>query len=89
MKEEKLANNKLAQMFNLAEVKRRIDECPKNEIVILMPHYSINKPKYTEKESVNGAEFWDFDELGEYLDAFLIVSDFDDLIADPHGITNY
>ena len=89
MDESKLANNKLAQMFNLPELKKQIDECPKNEVIILLPHYSINKPKYTKEESENEAEFWDLDELGEYLDAFLIVSDFDDLIVDPHGITNY
>ena len=89
MDESKLANNKLAQMFNLPELKKQIDECPKNEVVILLSHYSINKPKYTQEEAENEAEFWDFDELGEYLDAFLIVSDFDDLIVDPHGITNY
>lgn len=89
MEEEKLANNRLAQMFNLPEVKRRIDECPKDEVVILLPHYSINKPKYTEEEYINQADQYDWEALEEYLDAFMIVSDFDDLIVDPHGITDY
>jgi hypothetical protein len=86
MDESKLANNKLAQMFNLPELKKQIDECPKDEVGILLPHYSINKPKYTQEEWENGADNDDFLELGDYLGSYLAVSDFDDLVCDPHGI---
>lgn len=89
MEEKSLANNKLAEMFNLPEVKKEIERCPKDEVVILMPHYSINKPKYTDKEYENQADFYDFEELGDYLGCSLMVNDFDDLICDPHGIINY
>jgi hypothetical protein len=81
MKAKELKNNKLAQLFNLPECKRLIKNCAKDETVILLPHYSINRPKYNDE-----SEFFDFDELQDYLNCSLIVSDYDDLIADPHGI---
>lgn len=83
---ETLINNKLADMFNIDIVKQMIKDCPNDEIVILLPHYSINKPKYNDEEQNNGIEFDDMNEFGDYLGGFLSVSDYDDLICDPHGI---
>lgn len=81
-----LENNKLAAIFDLESARKTISVCPKDEIVILLPHYSINKPEYSEEERINGTEFDDMDELGDYLNVFLQVNDYDDLICDPHGI---
>lgn len=86
MKAKDLKNNKLAQMFNLSECKKAIKNCPKDETVILLLHYSINRPKYNNEENLTGVENWDFCELEDYLNCSLIVSDYDDLICDPHGI---
>ena len=77
MKANDLKANKLAQLFNLPECKKAIKNCPKDEVIILLSHYSINKPEFKE---------WDWSELEEYFNCILIVSDYDDLIADPHGI---
>lgn len=74
-------------MFDIDIVKKRIANCPEDEIVILCGHWSINKPKYGEDEDPE-TEQWDFEELEEKLDTTLYVSDYDDLIADPHGIYN-
>jgi hypothetical protein len=86
MKASELKNNKLAQMFNLSIVKKEIKNCAKDETVILLPHYSINRPKYDDQECEVQSEYWDYTELEQYLNCSLIVSDYDDLIADPHGI---
>lgn len=73
--------NKLAEMFNLDVCRQMIKDCPNDETVILLPHYSINRPKYDDD-----GEYWDFIELENYFGCPLIVSDYDDLIADPYGI---
>jgi len=73
--------NKLADLLNLDVCRQLIKDCPENETVILIPHYSINRPDYDD----NG-EYWDFIELENYLESSLYVSDYDDLIADPYGI---
>ena len=86
MKTNNLKANKLAQLFNLVECKKAIKNCPKDETVILLPHYSINRPKYSDEENIDQSEYWDYTELEQYLNCSLIVSDYDDLIADPHGI---
>jgi hypothetical protein len=88
MKAKDLKNNKLAQMFNLSIVKKEIKNCPKDETIILLPHYSINKPKYNDEENLNQSDYWDFCDLEQYLNCSLLVSDYDDLIADPQGIYN-
>jgi hypothetical protein len=78
--------NKLIEMFNMDKVKQMIKDCPKDEIVILLPHYSINKPGYTEIEFLNSHDQDDWDELEQELNCMLLVNDYDDLICDPHGI---
>jgi hypothetical protein len=79
--------NLIKAMFNLDVVKANIAKCPKDETVILCAHWSINKPKYPENADIE-SEDWDFQELEKELDTTLLVNDFDDLIADPHGIYN-
>ena len=81
MKVKDLKNNKLAQLFNLTKCKRAIKNCPKDEAVILLSHYSVTKPNYNDE-----SEFYDFDELQDYFGCSLLVSDFDDLVCDPHGL---
>ena len=81
-----LENNRLAQMFDLEAVKKAIKDCPKDEIVILMPHYNINKPEYSKEECADQYDIEDMLDLGDYLGVFLQVSDYDDLICDPHGL---
>ena len=89
MKAKDLKDNKLAKMFNLSECKKAVKNCPKDEVIILIPHYSINKAKYNDEENNEQSEYWDFCELELYLNCSLIVSDYDDLICDPHGIYEY
>jgi len=78
--------NKLASMLNLKKCKEMIKNCAKDETVILIPHYSINKPEYSNEQYINGYDQDDFFELEDYFNCCLIVSDYDDLIADPYGI---
>lgn len=80
--------NPMADMFNLDKVKSMIANCPKNEIVILCGHWSINKPKYSQADLEDMRESDDWDEFEREIDAILMVNDYDDLIADPHGIMN-
>jgi aromatic ring-opening dioxygenase catalytic subunit (LigB family) len=77
--------NKIAEMFNIEQVKKAIANCPQDEIVILCGHWSINQPKYNENEDPETQD-WDFQEFEDLLDTTLMVNDYDDLIADPHGI---
>ena len=77
-----LEGNKLAEMFNLETLRDEIKNCPNDEVIIILPHYSINKPKYEDCE----AEGWDFDDLGDYLECMLSVTEYDDLVADPHSL---
>lgn len=76
--------NLIAAMFNVDKVKEQIANCPANEIVILCAHWSINRPKYAEDHAEQ--EDWDFTEFEQQLDTTLLVNDYDDLVADPHGI---
>jgi hypothetical protein len=80
--------NKIAAMFNIEEVKRQIAKCPKDEIVILMGHWSINGPKYDGQDEDPEQADWDWTDFEEMLMSLIMVSDYDDLIADPHGIYN-
>jgi len=78
--------NKLIEMFDIDEVLKQIKNCPKDEVVILLPHYSINKYNYSQENPED--EDWDFFEFEEKLNCPLSVTDYDDLVADPHGILN-
>lgn len=77
-------SNKIIAIFNMEAVKELIETCAPTDVVILCPHWSINGPKYDDCEF----ETWDFDELEEILGCSIYVTDYDDLIADPHGIYN-
>ncbi len=81
-------SNKITAMFNMDVVKENIANCPKDEVVILAPHWSINGPKYDGPDEDPESADWDFQEFEELLDTTIMVSDYDDLIADPHGIYN-
>jgi len=78
-------NNKVLAMFNLNEVKKAIANCPADEVVILCGHWSINQPKYSIDEDPETID-WDLYEMEQLLDCYLCVNDYDDLVADPHGI---
>jgi hypothetical protein len=78
--------NKLMELFNMDKVKQMIKDCPKDEIVILLPYYSINKPGYTETEFLNSHDQDDWDELEQEIGCSLQINDYDDLICDVHGI---
>ena len=80
--------NKMIAMFNMDKVKEQIAACPPDEIVILCGHWSINGPKYDGPDEDPEQSSWDWDEFEEQLGATIMVSDYDDLIADPHGIYN-
>ncbi len=80
--------NKIVAMFNMDEVKKQIAACPADEVVILCGHWSINQPKYDGPDEDPEVLTWDWDEFEEELGTTIMVSDYDDLIADPHGIYN-
>lgn len=78
--------NKMLSMLNIDVIKQAIAKCPKDEVVIICGHWSINGPKYEgENEDPEQAD-WDWNEVEEILDEKLMVNDYDDLIADPHGL---
>jgi hypothetical protein len=77
--------NQLINMFDIDSILNQIKNCPKDEVVILLPHYSINKCNYLNDSE---DEDWDFFELEEILNCTISVTDYDDLVADPHGILN-
>jgi hypothetical protein len=79
--------NLIRRMFDLKVVKANIAKCPKGEVAILCGNWSINKPNYEESADPE-TEDWDFEEFAKELDTSLYVNDYDDLIADPHGIYN-
>lgn len=79
--------NKLMRMFDIERVKQEIRNCPKDQTVILVPHWSINRPKYTNEEFENQSFDADWDEIEEELGVLIVVTQYDDLVADPHGIT--
>lgn len=79
--------NKITAMFDMEVVKHHIKKCPEGEVVILCGHWSINQPKYDDSEDPEQSQ-WDWEEFEELIGHLLMVSDYDDLIADPHGIYN-
>lgn len=88
MKTNVIPRNVLADMLDLPKCSQLIANCPKDEIVILIPHYSINVQSHSEYKDAGEELSYDFDELQDYLGVSLSVNDYDDLIADPHGIIN-
>lgn len=79
--------NLISEMFDVEQVKKAISNCPKDEIVLLCGHWSINKPKYP-ADCDPEAEDWDFSEFEDEIGQMLFVTDYDDLACDPHGIYN-
>ena len=80
--------NQIAAMFNIDVIKKAIANCPDDEIVILCGNWSINKPRYEDNEDYLESADDDFREFEDMLGVTLYVSDYDDLIADPHGVMN-
>lgn len=78
--------NLIADMFDLDKIKGRIANCHKDEVVILCPDWPVNKPSYPEGEPER--EHFDLEEFEQILGVSLYVTDYYDLIADPHGIIN-
>ena len=78
--------NKLREMLDIPKVKEMIANCPENETVILIPHYSINKPKYDDFEQSIESDMFDIEEVEQEIGQVLIITDYDDLVVDPHGI---
>jgi len=73
----------ITDVLDVEEAKKAIAACPEGETCILIPHYSINvQSKYEDGEELQN----DLDELEEQLGLPLIVNDYDDLVADPHGV---
>lgn len=72
--------NKLVEILDFSKCKQLVDNAKNNDesCVILCPHYSINiAMKYEDGEQLS----YDLDELSEYIDAFVEVSDYDDLVV--------
>lgn len=78
--------NLIAAMFNIDIIKKQIANCPAREVVILCHNWSINKPNYGDDDPER--EDWDFTEFSDQLGTTLLVTDYNDLVADPHGIYN-
>ena len=72
--------NILQNIIDFDYCKKMVDTAKKNNetMVILCPHYSINiASKFEDCEQLQ----YDMDELSEYLDEFVEVSDYDDMIV--------
>lgn len=83
---EEYQPNLIAAMFKIDEIKQQIANCPVDQAIILCGNWSINKPKYSDDDSER--EDWDMSEFEDQLGTTLLVSDYNDLVADPHGIYN-
>lgn len=83
---EEYQPNLIAAKFNIDIIKEQIANCPVGEIVLLCPNWSINKPDYGDSDPEH--EDWDFTEFQDQLNTVLLVTDYNDLVADPHGVYN-
>jgi hypothetical protein len=78
--------NWFKEILDIEECKKQIAACPEGEVVILIPHYSINvQSKYAGSEAGDDIDN-DWNDLEEELDTTLEVNQFDDLVANPHGL---
>lgn len=77
--------NLVMSMLNMDKVKELIKKCPSDETVILCPHWSINKPDYPETSDIL-SETGDLIQLENILSVRILITDYNDLVADPHGI---
>lgn len=75
--------NRLMEMFDIPKVKEQIKNCNPGEIVILCNNWSVNRPKYTDKECEELVDEEDWNALQDELEFVLEISDYDDLIVDP------
>jgi hypothetical protein len=76
-------DNQLTKYIDFKQARYISRKCRvrKDEICILVPHYSINIARnYQDQEALQ----YDLDELSDYLGQFVYVSDYDDLCTDPH-----
>jgi len=80
--------NKMVEMFDIAKVKQQIKDCQKDECVILCNNWSINRPKYTEDEALDGLQEADWDNFEELIGFPIEINQYDDLIVDPYGIVD-
>jgi hypothetical protein len=79
--------NRFFELFDIEAVKKQIANCPENEVVILLPHYSINAPQSKSDSDEDGdAYYWEWEEFEQKIGCTLSVTDYDDLVADPHGV---
>ena len=75
--------NVFLELLDIDKCKQLIAQCPKDEIVILCPHYSINiQSKYEDGEQMD----WDFTDFEDAIGEQMYVNDYDDLCCNPHGI---
>jgi hypothetical protein len=81
---EEYTPNLILAMFDLDTIKLLIAKCPSDQVVILCPHWSINKPNYDRCDPDH--EHWDFLEMEDKIGYSLLVSDYDDLIIDVHNL---
>lgn len=73
----------ITDILDIENAKKLIKDCPKDEVCILIPHYSINvQSKYEDGEELEN----DLHDLERELGINLQVNDYDDLVADPHGV---
>lgn len=76
----------LLEMLDIEKCKKWIQDCPKDDAVILISNWSINRPKYKQEEYEEGIDQDDWEEVEKALGLSLQVNQFDDLIVDPHGL---
>jgi hypothetical protein len=73
-------DNKLQNILDFDVCKQLVNDAIENNesMVILCPHFSINiQSKYQDGEELG----WDLDELNDYIDNFVEVNDYDDLVV--------
>lgn len=79
--------NKLIEMFDMNKVKEAVKNCPKDEVVILAT-WPYDKPEYTKEEIAVDQDGEDWHEFEKEIGCPIMISDYNDLVADPHGIMN-
>ena len=82
--------NRFFELLDVDEVKEMITKCAKDEVCIILPHYSINVQMwYNNQENCDPEQcMYDLEYFEEAIGYKVMVNSFDDLIVDVHGIMN-
>lgn len=82
-----MTDNRFFDLLDVDAVKEMIAKCAKDEVCIILPHYSINVQMWYNEQDCDPEQCdWDWNDFEEAIGHSMQVNDFDDLIVDVHGI---